>query len=38
MFLLSATCVYKDSANERDENLFSDCRVQPIFYKDTTKS
>ena len=28
----------KDNANERNENLFSNCRVQPIFCKDTTKS
>lgn len=26
---------YKDNANECNENLFSDCRVQLIFYKDT---
>lgn len=24
----------KDSANERNENVFSDCRVQPILCKD----
>ena len=28
----------KDNANERNENLFSNCRVQLIFCKDTTKS
>ena len=28
----------KDNANERNENLFSNCRVQLILCKDTTKS
>ena len=26
---------YKDSANERNEGLLSNCRMQPIFYKDS---
>ena len=28
----------KDNANERNENLFSNCRVQPIFCKDKYKN
>jgi len=28
---------YKNSANERKENLFSVSRVQPIFYKDSER-
>ena len=28
----------KDNANERNENLFSNCRMQLILCKDTTKS
>ncbi|HAE07403.1 MAG TPA: hypothetical protein DCG20_03915 [Prevotella sp.] len=27
--------LYKDSANERNESLLSNCRVQPILYKDS---
>ena len=28
---------YKDSANERNESLLSNSRVQPILYKDNAK-
>ena len=30
--------LFKDTANERHENLFSDGRVQPILFKDTEYS